>query len=207
MAKRAKNRGEPGNTRAQCLAVAIRLIQERGYNGFSFKDIAGELGISHVAVHHHFATKADLVVAALQHYSDAFTVELAAIDARNLDATEALGAYVRLFQATLRDGQRICLCGMLTAELMSLPASAKPHLRGFYERNEAWLKTVLQRIGVEPHRADSLAAAFLAALEGAMMLARAFDDEQRLTAAAEWLVGQLGQAPPKARPTRTSGSR
>lgn len=205
MPKRTRGMDEGDSTRDRALAIAIRLIQERGYNGFSFQDIAKELGISHVAVHHHFATKADLVVAAIQHYSEAFAAELRAIDQQQLEPAAALRAFAQLFRSTLADGSRVCLCGMLTAELTSLPDRATPLLRRFYQDNEAWLTEVLCRsLSWSAARVATLAAAFLAALEGAMMSARAFGDARRLADAAEWLIGQLAASPqaPRQEPAR-----
>jgi len=40
--------------------VAERLVQVRGFNGFSYADIAAELHITKASLHYHFATKADL---------------------------------------------------------------------------------------------------------------------------------------------------
>lgn len=195
MPKHTRGMDDGDSTRDRALAIAIRLIQERGYNGFSFQDIAKELGISHVAVHHHFATKADLVTAAIRRYSEAFAAELRAIDQQQMAPAAALRAFAQLFRATLADGSRICLCGMLTAELTSLPDQATPLLRRFYEDNEAWLTGVLRRSqSLSAARAATLAAAFLAALEGAMMSARAFGDERRLADAAEWLIGHLAES-------------
>lgn len=70
------------STRDRVLAVAIGLMQERGYNGFSFQDVAKQVGISHVAVHHHFASKATLAVAAMSAYTVNFRALLDEIDAR-----------------------------------------------------------------------------------------------------------------------------
>ena len=39
---------------------AERLVQQRGFNGFSYADIAAELGITKASLHYHFASKADL---------------------------------------------------------------------------------------------------------------------------------------------------
>jgi TetR/AcrR family transcriptional repressor of nem operon len=94
---------------------------------------------------------------------------------------------------------------MLTAELTSLPDRATPLLRRFYQDNEAWLTEVLCRsLSWSAARVATLAAAFLAALEGAMMSARAFGDARRLADAAEWLIGQLAASPqaPRQEPAR-----
>ena len=42
------------------LDAAERLVQVRGFNGFSYADIAAELQITEASLHYHFATKADL---------------------------------------------------------------------------------------------------------------------------------------------------
>ena len=50
------------DTRSRILDVAEDLLQDRGFNGFSYKDVAGALGIRNAAVHYHFPAKADLGV-------------------------------------------------------------------------------------------------------------------------------------------------
>ena len=60
------------DTATRMLDIAERLAQTRGFNGFSYSDIAAELGIAKASLHHHFATKADLGRALMQRYSDGF---------------------------------------------------------------------------------------------------------------------------------------
>jgi TetR/AcrR family transcriptional repressor of nem operon len=42
------------------LDIAEQLVQTRGFNGFSYADIAAEIGISKASLHYHFPTKAML---------------------------------------------------------------------------------------------------------------------------------------------------
>lgn len=42
------------------LNVAERLAQTRGYNGFSYADIAAQLGVTKASLHYHFPSKAEL---------------------------------------------------------------------------------------------------------------------------------------------------
>jgi TetR/AcrR family transcriptional repressor of nem operon len=51
---------EASDTRTAILDVAERLVQARGFNGFSYADIAGELGLTRAALHYHFSGKAEL---------------------------------------------------------------------------------------------------------------------------------------------------
>ena len=44
-------------TRESILSAAMVLIAERGYNGFSLRDLGRRVGISHPAVVYHFPSK------------------------------------------------------------------------------------------------------------------------------------------------------
>ena len=58
--------------RPAILDVAERLVQVRGFNGFSYADIAAELQITKAALHYHFAGKADLGETLIARYADRF---------------------------------------------------------------------------------------------------------------------------------------
>ena len=64
-----RGRGDAG-TATRILDVAERLAQVRGFNGFSYADIAAEVGITKAALHYHFASKADLGEALISRYGD-----------------------------------------------------------------------------------------------------------------------------------------
>src|SRR5207302_10075529 len=78
------------DTATQILDVAERLVQERGFNGFSYADVARELGISKAALHYHYPGKAELGEALIERYAARFTDALVAVDAREIDAAEKL---------------------------------------------------------------------------------------------------------------------
>jgi len=58
------------DTRTQILDIAEQLARQRGFSGFSYRDISQPLGIRNAAVHYHFPTKADLGIALLERYGD-----------------------------------------------------------------------------------------------------------------------------------------
>src|SRR3712207_2342845 len=96
------------DTGAQALDVAERLVQVRGFNGFSYADVASVLKVSKSALHYHFAGKAELGQALVARYAARFMAALAGIDA-NVDAAPAkLDGYAGLYRDALRD-QRMCL--------------------------------------------------------------------------------------------------
>src|SRR5450755_3943128 len=109
-------------TRAgEILDVAERLVQTRGFNAFSYADIAAELGISKPALHYHYPSKQALGDALISRYSERFFRELDAIEAAEQDAGARLSAYVGLYRSVL-SANRMCLCGMLAAEYQTLPS-------------------------------------------------------------------------------------
>jgi TetR/AcrR family transcriptional regulator, transcriptional repressor for nem operon len=60
------------DTPSRILDVAERLVQERGFNGFSYADVAGELEVTKASLHYHFAGKAELGEALIGRYAARF---------------------------------------------------------------------------------------------------------------------------------------
>jgi TetR/AcrR family transcriptional regulator, transcriptional repressor for nem operon len=182
-------------TRTRILDVAERLVQTRGFNGFSYADIAAEVGITKASLHYHFATKAELGRMLVIRYTDAFRAALQRISDNAADAAGRLRAYVRLYADVLAD-RRMCLCGMVAAEYGTLPAQMQEAIRVFFQFNEEWLAELLERgsragslcLNVAPHEAARM---LVGALEGEMLVARAYDDPQRFASAAKLLLTQL----------------
>jgi TetR/AcrR family transcriptional repressor of nem operon len=182
-------------TRTRILDVAERLVQTRGFNGFSYADIAAQVGITKASLHYHFATKAELGRMLVVRYTERFAAALRRITDGGGVAAARLRAYVKLYADVLTD-ERMCLCGMVAAEYGTLPAAMQEALRVFFEFNEAWLARLLEqgsregslRLRVAPLEAARM---LVGALEGEMLVARAYGDPARFLAAARLLLTQL----------------
>jgi TetR/AcrR family transcriptional regulator, transcriptional repressor for nem operon len=188
-------RSARGDTARNILDAAERLVQTRGFNGFSYADIAAELAVTKASLHYHFPTKAALGRALIARYREAFLGALAAIDAEELDALEALSRYVRLYAAVLSD-QRMCLCGMVAAEYATLPKGMQEEIRRFFTANEVWLAQVIEEgaaAGVLSVRSTPLECArlVLSTLEGAMLVARSYQSLARFEVTARRLLDEL----------------
>jgi len=70
------------DTATRVLDIATELVQRRGFNGFSYADIAAEIGTTKAALHYHFANKAALGDALVAGYSERFRAALDRIDRR-----------------------------------------------------------------------------------------------------------------------------
>jgi TetR/AcrR family transcriptional repressor of nem operon len=185
-------------TRDQVLDVAERLVQTRGFNGFSYADIAAELGITKASLHYHYPTKTDLGCAIIERYKQRFGSALAQIGAAGLPASRQLNSYVQLYAGVLQSG-RLCLCGMLAAEYATLAEPMRQAIRGFFEANEAWLARLLES-GREAGDltfdgdANEAANALTCTLEGAMLLARSYGDVTRFETAANRVLREFAPA-------------
>ena len=88
---------------AEIAACARSLIALRGYNGFSYADIAEAVGISKASVHHHFATKAELACRVVADYRAEASAGLAALTEQLPDPAARLQAWVGFWQRCLRE--------------------------------------------------------------------------------------------------------
>src|SRR6516225_4203060 len=152
--------------------AATSVVQTRGYNGFSYADIADMVGIRKASVHHHFAGKGDLGQETASRYRRAFGEALADIESGTDDPVVRLGRYAELYARQLSEHGRMCLCGMLAAEYETLPAPVQDEVRGFFDEQRAWLARVLAGERRPPADARRRADVFLAGLEGALLVAR-----------------------------------
>jgi len=192
------------DTADRMLDFAERLVQTRGFNGFSYADIANALEVTKASLHYHFPTKAELGRRLIERYSDAFTAALEALDGSGADAHKKLRAYVDIYAGVLCN-DRMCLCGMLAANYVTLPEPMKPAVTHFFEANERWLSTVLEqgRAAGELQFAGpplEVARFLVSSLEGAMLVARSFNDVARFQSIGDRLLTDLSAADPHSAP-------
>lgn len=190
--KRARAEGE---TATRILDVAERLVQLRGFNAFSYADVASELSVTKASLHYHFPGKAELGEALVARYAGRFSEALAEVDARVADARGKLSAYAGLYSQVLH-GRRMCLCGMLAAEYQTLPEPMREAVIRFFDANEAWLEKVLaqgRRDGTLAFEEPTTEAArlIIGGLEGLMLLTRTYDDAARFDVAADRLLASF----------------
>jgi TetR/AcrR family transcriptional regulator, transcriptional repressor for nem operon len=183
------------DTPTQILDVAERLVQERGFNGFSYADVAKELGVTKAALHYHFPGKAELGEALIERYARRFGEALVAVNERDIDPADKLRAYAQLYAEVFSD-DRMCLCGMLAADYATLPEPMRERVVRFFDDNEVWLAHVLgegRSVGTLHFQgsARSVARTIVGGLEGAMLVARPYGDVKRFRQAAALLIDGL----------------
>jgi TetR/AcrR family transcriptional regulator, transcriptional repressor for nem operon len=184
------------DTSSRILDVAESLVQTRGFNAFSYADIADALHVTKASLHYHFPTKAKLGERLIERYQTSFFTALERIDENCGAAGAKLRAYAGIYVDVL-ENNRMCLCGMLASDYATLPKAMKDGVRRFFDANETWLMEVLTR-GREDKQLFfagppvETARLLVAVLEGAMLIARSHADSSRLRSAANRVLADLG---------------
>ena len=164
------------------LACARSLIVAGGYNGFSYADIADVVGIRKASIHHHFPSKVDLVRTLVARYREEAEAGMANLELQVSDSLEQLRLYARYWEACIADASApFCVCALLAGQLPVLPEEVGLEVRAHFRSLSAWLTSVLERGArrgqlqlMSTPRAE--AEAFMAAVHGAMLSARAYGD-------------------------------
>src|SRR5262245_19633759 len=82
-------------TLTKILDAAEEMVQTRGYNAVSFRDLAAAVGIKSASIHYYFQNKGDLGVALVKRYVERFAEARQKIDARGGSAGDRLNRYVK----------------------------------------------------------------------------------------------------------------
>ncbi|MEO1000032.1 MAG: TetR family transcriptional regulator, partial [Pseudomonadota bacterium] len=153
--------------RESLLDAAERRARAGGYNGFSFREIAADVGVKSASVHYHFPTKAALAEALAERYTARARDTLGT----PRDGAEAVARVTALFRDALTVEDRMCLCGVFGAERDALPPEVARATAGFFRM----LWDYLVGAGVAP-------APIIATLEGALILARVLENPEAFEA-------------------------
>lgn len=162
----------------EILDVAQTMVQQHGYHGFSFRDVARAVRIKSASVHYHFPTKEDLGAALTRRYTDRVLEHLGDPSDPNTDPDVLLGRFVAVFRGVLEDDGLMCLCGMLGAETRTLPDRVAAEAKRFFTLIGRWYAAVLCRRdpALTAEQAEVKALHRIATLEGSMIVARTLDD-------------------------------
>ncbi|ESX90867.1 TetR/AcrR family transcriptional regulator [Mesorhizobium sp. LSHC412B00] len=164
--------------REAVMTAAKATVQSHGYNALSFRELAKEVGIKSASVHYHFPTKGDLGAALARRYTEEGAAFLAKLLATSEDATWCMNRYTEIFRSALANDNRMCLCGIMSAELDDLPTEVRTEVDRFAETNVDWIAQVLARAkpAASEQQLREHAMAIFAAIEGAQLVARGCQD-------------------------------
>ena len=174
------------DSRSRMIHAAAELFCQRGYHATTFSDVVRESGAPRGSTYFHFpGGKAELGVEAVRRTAEHTARRLAAT-ASSLDAVRLL---VTALGNVLRASDFHAGCAVAGVVLDTTP-DEEALLRQTAAAFASWrsaLAEAFRREGATPAQARRLAVLVVAAIEGALMLARADRDIQPLTDVAREL--------------------
>ncbi|MBT8447900.1 MAG: TetR/AcrR family transcriptional regulator [Gammaproteobacteria bacterium] len=190
------------NTREKIVQSTLRNLQTRSYEGFSFQDVADDVGIRKASIYSHFAGKEDLVRTALEQARA--HVQQTLEGANHKPARERLLAYIALSRELAAGGDSVCPFGSFAAVLGAVPAGLQSTLDTCIRFQIEWLEATIaeaKRAGdIEDtgHSDRDDAELLLAAIQGAMVTGRLGHDAEIFDRVVERVTGGLfAQASPQ----------
>jgi TetR/AcrR family transcriptional repressor of nem operon len=162
---------------AAIMDAAERRMRLSGFYGFSFREIAADVGVKSSSVHYHFPTKEKLAAAVIHRYTD----EVAEfIDKEAETAPDPVSLWTGAFRGTLCSEERMCPCAVLGAVSKDLPRGLAAEVRRFF-------KMCLDKM-MAAGLSENGASGLLATITGALVVANALNDVGTYDRAAEGLM-------------------
>jgi AcrR family transcriptional regulator len=179
----------PADARERMIESAAVLFRERGVHGTSFTDVLEHSGAPRGSIYHHFpGGKAQLAEEATRYAAEYTAAGLTAALADDGDPVAAVRAFAAMWRTLLRTTDFRSGCPVVSATLEGdrSPAARDAAGAGFRRWEQVLVGVLVQR-GATRDRARSVATLTVAAIEGAIVLARA----QRSIAPLERVAGEL----------------
>jgi AcrR family transcriptional regulator len=189
---RTATKGE--QTRQRIVELAAPVFNQRGYVGASRRDLVDATGLEKGGIYNHFGSKEHLALEAYDHAMNLVEDSLARSQRDQDDAIERLQAMIRSFARGFRKPVIDGGCPIMNTAIEAddthpeLVQRARDSMDRWHRMIGRIVKDGKAAGTVEPGTDPYLLASFLtAALEGALMLSRLFDDGAHI----DRVVGQL----------------
>ncbi len=166
------------DTKTALLNSAEDAARRLGFDGFSYADLAEDVGIRKASIHHHFPSKAILSVALMSRYHENFQAVCAQIEADFTTGGARLAELVKRYRGGSDGGKRLCLCVSFSITPNSLPDDVLHQISLFRIMVIEWLTTAFTD-GRDDNSISGVlepeleATTMLSLLEGAQLAARA----------------------------------
>jgi TetR/AcrR family transcriptional repressor of nem operon len=116
---------EAGDRKSSLVAAALGMVMLRGYDSFSYADLAAQSGITKASIHHHFPNKEDVGLAVLDAVEQMIRGQMTEL--QRVGADKALLRWAKE-AGQFEWGRRICPLSSMHAEFNVLPTKVQQRL-------------------------------------------------------------------------------
>ena len=181
--------------RQEMIASAVALMREQGVDAASFSRVLERSGAPRGSIYHHFPEgKAQLVEEATRYAGEFIAAGLAAALEQD-DPAAAIRGFAKSWRRLLERWDFQAGCTVVAAALEGdRTPRARDAARDAFARWEDLLAEAFAERGVPAERARSLSTLTIAAVEGAVVLARAEGSPEPLERVADELTALVAEA-------------
>ncbi len=163
------------NTKTKILELAESYTQTKGFNAFSYLDLAADIGIKAASIHYYFKSKDDLAFALVERAHELHMLAFRNMDIEVENPVDRLAAVKDYFKNYISQ-DKFCLCGMMSAEFQSISPKVRKKVDVYFTDLQIWLAKQFKALGHAD--ANFQALRFLSALEGSLLIARIKSDPE-----------------------------
>ena len=187
-----------GASKGAFVGATQELLRQRGYAASGLGEIVARSGAPKGSLYFHFpGGKQELAIAAMERSAEQLRGAMTALLDSCEDVDEAIGRLIGALAAGLEGSGFADGCPIATVTLETASES-EPMRATAQAAFESWIEVLEQRLtraGLEPVLAGQRALFVLAAIEGALILARARRDVAPLRAVSAQLSGAQAVSP------------
>lgn len=182
------------DTKKQALLIAKKQLQNRGFNGFSFQDIADKLGIRKASLHYYFNSKDELALELIQSYEDAFQQWVQ--KKTTIKTNKCLESWLDLYNSMAQDKTKICPIGAFCVDLEGLSKTTRLKISHLFEVQRQWLignlkKGKKERLYRFKGKPEVMADMIFSSIQGGLQLSRLKKNPQFMVAISKQLIATL----------------
>ena len=171
------------SSRERIVEAARSLFHRQGFEATSFSDIAREAGIPRGNFYYHFKSKDELLLAVIERWQGYLREALQRIEAAAPDPLEQIRRMLRVpLEEAVTNVEYGCPLGSLVYELRKAehPDEVRAQAVGLFDVLADWLAMRLEALGWTSEEARPMALRLLSRLQGAILLASAYEDPRLL---------------------------
>lgn len=183
------------STKDQLLREAQTLLQTKGYDSFSFQDLANKVGIRKASVHSHFKDKEELGIKLIDQYFADFDAWKAFHAHKK--AVDQLKSFYKMVRKQYLGCNMVCVNGSFLADWESVPSRVQTRSLEFQKYFIDWIATTLEHARKDrdlSFEGDAGLRAKMVTLTmmGTLQAARAWKDPELFDACLATLIKDLG---------------
>lgn len=187
-----------GDARPKLIEAGRTLMLAQGYSATSIDEVCSAAGVSKGSFYHLFGSKEDFGLVVLDDFHKRGVGRIQAGDfVTATDPQQRLRSFLDHMESIAPDLWRHgCLLGTFAAELGESSPAIHAHVAELFEKLTAQLAPLFVSVVEDADEGMALASEMLAVLEGWIVMARAYDDPQRIAEGVRrWRRGLEGRVP------------